>query len=505
MAPKSERLIASPFFPIILIGIALIPLAAVDFPPLVDVFGHLGRYAIQTDLANRPELHPYFSYEWQLVGNLGVDLIVQFLTPLIGLEPAVKCSIYLTQLVAATGILSISKTIHGRITPFSICALPLIYSYPFQHGFLNFCLSMALAMLAFSIWLVLRRRRPGWLPVLFLLVAGLLVWLCHAFGWAFLGILCGTASLHERWQQGYRGTSLVLKVIADCAVLLLALVPMLLWRSAADSGGTGEWAILRKIMWAISVLRSGWAVIDLLSAGFLMLVIGFGIEWKPVRMHGALALAALACLVFFLILPARLFGSFYADMRLFPYTFVVALLALTPTEEAQPWRKPLMMAALGFFALRIGVNTVDFIDKDREGQANLQALDAIPVGARVVNFAVEDCGFQWRLNPMRHLGSFAIARRSAFTNDQWEISGANALTIHYPAGGEFVRDPSQTVTLLACPGAGVPSLAEALGHLPVGAFTHVWIHGTDPAAIELPFPARAEWRGENGVVFAVWN
>ena len=74
-----------------------------------------------------------------------------------------------------------------------------------------------------------------------------------------------------------------------------------------------------------------------------------------------------------------------------------------------------------------------------------------------------------------------------------------------PAGGEFVRDPSQTVTLLACPGAGVPSLAEALGHLPVGAFTHVWIHGTDPAAIELPFPARAEWRGENGVVFAVWN
>ena len=101
MAPKSERLIASPFFPIILIGIALIPLAAVDFPPLVDVFGHLGRYAIQTDLANRPELHPYFSYEWQLVGNLGVDLIVQFLTPLIGLEPAVKFSIALTQLAAA--------------------------------------------------------------------------------------------------------------------------------------------------------------------------------------------------------------------------------------------------------------------------------------------------------------------------------------------------------------------------------------------------------------------
>lgn len=503
MNPENDaRLRERLLWPVLLLA-CVVPLLAVRFPPLVDVLGHLGRYAIQTDLAARPELQPYFSYDWQLVGNLGVDLIVELLAPFTGLEPAVIFSVFLTQLAAAAGILCISRAVHGRVTPFAIFAMPLIYAFPFQHGFLNFCLSMALAMLAFSAWIALRRSRPGWLPTLFLAFAGLLIWLCHAFGWAFLGILCGTASLHERWSEGRRGPSLILKVVADCAVLLLALIPMLLWRSSADGGGTGEWSITLKITWAISALRSGWAAIDILSAGFVVIVIGFGIFWKPVQVHGGLALAALACFAAFLVLPGRLFGSFYTDMRLFPYALIVSLLALAPTEQARRWRKALLAIALGFFALRIVVNSADFIDKDRAVQANLPALDAIPHGARVVNFAIENCGLQWRLNPLRHLGGFAIARRSAFTNDQWEISGANALTVHYPAGGEFVRDPSQSVTMQPCPDAGVPSLAEALAGLPTDAFTHVWVHGTDPKPVLLPFAAREVWRGESGVVFAI--
>lgn len=503
MPHPGERRTTSALAPLALVVIALAPLLAVDFPPLVDVFGHLGRYAIQTDLAGRPEMQPYFSYQWQLVGNLGVDLIVELLAPLIGLEPAVKFSVALTQLAAAAGILCISKTVHGRITPFAICALPLIYAFPFQHGFLNFCLSMALAMLAFSAWLALRRARPGWPPVLYLAVAGLVIWVCHAFGWAFLGLLCGTASLKQRWEEGHRTTALVARVLADCSVLLLALIPMLAWRSAAAGGGTGEWSIPLKITWVVSVLRSGWASVDWISAGFIVLVIAFGFVWKPVRIHAGLGLAALACLGAFVLLPANLFGSYYADMRLFPYALVLALLAFAPGPQAQKWNRPMLAGAVAFFVLRIAVNTADFIDKDREVQANLLALDAIPLGTRVVNFAVEECGFQWRLNPLRHLGGFAIARRSAFTNDQWEISGANALSIHYPAAGEFVRDPSQSVTAGDCADAGVPTLTEALDKLPAGAFTHLWVHGTDPAAVQPPFPAREVWRGDSGVVFAI--
>ena len=65
-----------------LVAVSLMPLLVVGLPPLVDLYGHLGRYAVQTELAGRPELQAFDSYEWKLVGNLGVDLIVEALHPL---------------------------------------------------------------------------------------------------------------------------------------------------------------------------------------------------------------------------------------------------------------------------------------------------------------------------------------------------------------------------------------------------------------------------------------
>ena len=487
-------------WPVLLFACA-VPLLLVEFPPLVDLFGHLGRYAIQTELAERPELQPYFTYRWQLVGNLGADILVELLAPILGLEPAVRLIVLATQLLAASGILAISTAMHRRITPFAIFALPLIYAFPFQYGFLNFSLSMALAMLAFAAWLHLRQSQVAWRAPLFLALAGLIVWLCHAFGWAFLGLLCGSASLHARWTEGRRFADLVLRVLADCGVLLLAIVPMLLWRTASAGADTSEWSILLKIVWLTSVFRAGPPMLDWLSTGFLAAVVVAGFLLRPIRVHGAMATAALLCLAAFLALPARVFGSYYADMRLVPYTLVIALLALNAPKLSRTGKRIALIAAFVFLGTRIGATSVDFVDKDRLVQANLPALDAIPRGARVVNFAVEKCGFQWRLNPLRHLGGFAIARRSAFTNDQWEVAGANALTVHYPEGEPFVRDPSQSVIIGECADSGLPSLSQALDRLPAGAFTHVWIHGTDPADTELPFPAREIWRGQTGVVF----
>ncbi|MDP4575805.1 hypothetical protein Q9K02_11695 [Qipengyuania sp. G39] len=493
-----ERLL----WPVLLFACA-VPLLLVEFPPLVDLFGHLGRYAIQTQLAERPELQPYFSYQWQLVGNLGADLVVELLAPILGLEPTVGLIVLATQLLAASGILAISTALHGRITPFAVCALPLIYAFPFQYGFLNFSLSMALAMLVFAAWLHLRQSQVALRAPLFLAVAGLTVWLCHAFGWAFLGLLCGSASLHARWTEGLRGADLVLRVLSDCGVLLLAIVPMLVWRTGSAGADTTEWSVLLKIVWLVSVFRSGPPMLDWLSAGFLAAVVLAGFVLRPVRVHGAMAIAALFCIGAFMALPARVFGSFYADMRLVPYTLIVALLALSGSDLSRSLQRVMFVAALAFLGLRIGATSVDFVDKDRLVQANLPALDVIPRGARVVNFAVEQCGFQWRLNPLRHLGGFAIARRSAFTNDQWEMAGANALTVHYPEGESFVRDPSQSVVSVECADSGLPALAHSLSNVPRDAFTHIWIHGIEPDAVALPFPASEIWRGESGIVFEI--
>src|SRR5258708_8459426 len=68
----------------------MVPLIYPGVPPLVDLFGHMGRYRVELDLRHSPFLQLYYDYHWAAIGNLGVDLLVIPLGRLIGLELAVK-------------------------------------------------------------------------------------------------------------------------------------------------------------------------------------------------------------------------------------------------------------------------------------------------------------------------------------------------------------------------------------------------------------------------------
>src|SRR5688572_24199008 len=70
--------------------LSALPLFWPDVPPLLDLPGHMGRYRVQLDLAASPALQQFYGFKWALIGNLGIDLLVELLAPLIGLEPAVK-------------------------------------------------------------------------------------------------------------------------------------------------------------------------------------------------------------------------------------------------------------------------------------------------------------------------------------------------------------------------------------------------------------------------------
>ena len=69
---------------------ACVPLIWPDIPPIVDLPGHMGRYRVQLDRDLYPWFDDWFRFQWSLIGNLGVDLLIEPLAPLIGLEPAVK-------------------------------------------------------------------------------------------------------------------------------------------------------------------------------------------------------------------------------------------------------------------------------------------------------------------------------------------------------------------------------------------------------------------------------
>ncbi|HET9511946.1 MAG TPA: hypothetical protein VFO80_12435, partial [Sphingomonas sp.] len=134
-----------------------IPLLIPDIAPLVDLPGHMARYRVQLAHGTAPWLNDWYDFRWQLIGNLGIDLLIEPMAPIFGLELSVKLILLTVPPLTAVGFLWIAREVHGRIPATALFALPLAYSYPFHFGFVNFALSMALALNAFALWLRLAR------------------------------------------------------------------------------------------------------------------------------------------------------------------------------------------------------------------------------------------------------------------------------------------------------------------------------------------------------------
>src|SRR3954453_12370943 len=353
----------------------MLPLLYPPLPPLVDLFGHMGRYRVEIDLGHSPWLREYYDYHWALIGNLGVDFLVRILAPVIGLEPAVKLIVTAIPPLTAIGFLWVAKEVHGRVPPTAFFALPFIYGFPFLFGFVNFALSVALAFLAFGLWLRLGRleRTPlrSWLFV----PISLVVFFCHTYGWGLLGLMCFSADavrLHDRGRTWWKaGIEAALRTSVMAGPLLI----MLVWRSETHGGQTVDWFDWKvKWRWVYSALRDRWKWFDIGSLAAAGLVLVYALFSRKLTLSRNLAFSAIMLAAFFLILPRIIFGSAYADMRLVPYMIAVPLLAIRfrgATDRTTA--KVLLALGLLFFGARTAANTISLAIAGRDQTAKLTA------------------------------------------------------------------------------------------------------------------------------------
>ena len=93
------------------------PLIVPETPPLTDLPGHMARYAVELYLSQSLSLQQFFEFHWTIVGNLGVDLLINPVTKLFGLETSVTLIVKSTAGITTTGILCVAKQVHGRFPP----------------------------------------------------------------------------------------------------------------------------------------------------------------------------------------------------------------------------------------------------------------------------------------------------------------------------------------------------------------------------------------------------
>jgi hypothetical protein len=481
----------------------MVPLLYPPIPPLVDLFGHMGRYRVELDLNHSPWLQQYYDYHWAAIGNLGVDLLIIPLGKLLGLEPAVKLIVIAIPPLTAAGFLWVAREVHGRIPPTAFFALPFIYGYPFLFGFVNFALSVAFAFLAFGLWLRLGRLERTVLREWLFVPISLVIFFTHTYGWGLLGLMCFSADavrLHDGGRSWWRAG---IEAALRTSVMALPIVIMLIWRSETHGGQTIDWFDWKvKWRWVYSALRDRWKWFDIGSLIAAALVFLYALFSRKLTLSRNLAFSAIVLLASFLIIPRIVFGSAYADMRLVPYLIAVALLAIR--FKGPPHRTTAqVLAVLGllFFATRITANTISLGMAGADQKAKLQAIDLMPRGARVITLTGMTCAEYWPMLRNSHLGAMVIVRREGFSNDQWLLEGVNLLDLKYRAAGYFAADPSQLVRPNNCRDFLHRQINESLAALPRNDFDYVWLIDVPPYDPSIVAGMKPVWRGPGSILY----
>lgn len=472
------------WFVALLILLAAVPLLYPRVPPLVDLPGHMGRFRVELGLGSSPSLQRFYDYHWALIGNLGLDLLIIPVSALFGLELGTKLLVMATPMLTVAGFLWVAREVHHRLPPTVLLALPFAYGHPFMFGFANFSFSMALALLSFGLWLRLARLERTRLRAALFVPISLVVFISHTFGWGTLGLLCFSAEAVRQHDRGRPWWRAALRAVQHASVLAAPLLLLLLWRQEAQgSGRTIDWFDWKaKGFYLLMALRDRWYWIDMLSLAPPIAIFVFALKSRTLTLSRNLIFSALVLSTIFVLLPRIIFGSAFADMRLVPYLFAVALLSIR-FRESTDMRTAKWLTAIGlcFLLVRTGVNTASLAIGSKESERELAAIDLIPNGARVLFLAGRPCQELWTLPRKSQLGAMLIVRKDALVNSEWRMPGAQLMSVRNKAQlGWFSNDPSQQVRPNGCGDREHWPIDRTLAAVPRDQFDFAWMVDVPP-------------------------
>lgn len=452
--------------------LSVLPLLWPALPPLYDLPDHAGRYHVMADIARSADLQRHWSVEWALVPNLGVDLLVIALAPLLGIVGATKLVVAAIPMLFTLALVTLSRVATGRVSPAIGFALPLAYAAPFEMGFVNFCLSAALALLALAGWMAMGRQGRPWRRTLVFVPVAFVLWLAHSSGWGIFGVLAFAADW-QRLREGGRGW-LAAAVAAAVPLAPLAFpIALMATGPGSELGIAAEWQFFGKLLWLLMLMRDHWMWFDMLSTAMLLLAFYVGARSPALRFDARLAVPALAMLAMFLALPWLMVGGAYVDMRLLHIAAALGLIAIAQRPGVGS-DTPGLLALLGagFFVQRMLVTTASMAIA-ASGQAEAaRVLTVLPQGAEVLVLVKEPCMVAWDSPRFGHLGGLAVLERDAFTNTQWSFAGQQLVRPRH--GGAFVADPSQFIRPNHCPERPI-GIGGALRGFDRSVFSYVWL------------------------------
>ena len=400
--------------------VAVIPVATVSLPPILDYPNHMARMYLLAVLPDAPDLAHWYSTNWRPLPDLAFDAIVPLLVHLMPVEIAMRLVLAATLLALAGGCTVLHRVAHGRWSLWPLFAFLLLYNRMLLWGFLNYLAGLALMLWGLALWVAIERR-PVWLRVAVGAVAATVIYLAHlaAFGCYALAVLAFALT---------GGAPRLSRI----ATTLATFVPALILFAAGPTAGAAEhWSygnILRKLDLPVSIFDNYDRLFDGATFGVLLIAVLVGLFRGGITLHGRLRWSLVAILVAFVIIPSRLLSASGIDHRL-PIAAALLFVAISDWGAvAVKWRKVITVALFALLAVRMGVVEEAWLNADRQYDALRPAIAAIDRGATVA-IAAPAKDVQAGGVPLLYFPTLAVIERHAFVDTLFADPRQQPLTL----------------------------------------------------------------------------
>jgi hypothetical protein len=174
-------------------AVLLVPVLAVEIPPLTDYPNHLSRLWLVGGGVDLPVVAAMYAVSWDTLTNIGIDLLAKALTPLFGYMLVGRIAVAAAVLMAPVGGVLLWRVLHGRFHWWQLALALLAWNTGLLLGFLNFEIGIGFALMAAAVDPALVRRGAIATAAVRIGIGCLLV-LVHLFALVFFAVLlCGIA------------------------------------------------------------------------------------------------------------------------------------------------------------------------------------------------------------------------------------------------------------------------------------------------------------------------
>jgi hypothetical protein len=373
-------------------AVLMVPLFLVDVPPLLDYPNHLARMDVLAFGAQDPILSHMYQQHWAIIPNLAIDLVMPAMLHLMPVYTAGRIVLAATLLLPVVGAVVYHRVAFGARGYWPFTAALGAYNALFLFGFMNFLLSLGMALLAAAAWLRWRDRHPVWVTGCGA-IASVAIFFMHLFGLVFLAVLVGSEELvrlRNMWQSGEPAARYLRRRIV-MGVAMIAPAVALLLAAPLDhlDGATRYRPLWHKLYGLAEPFLAYDGFVDVLTAAAFL--VGLCVIGRQCRLRFApgIVIALGILLAVYLVCPFATKGTGFIDAR-FPIMLGLLLFAgLNPVALPAPARRALGVGFALVFIVRTGSLGMVWYDHNRDLADFRQVIASVRPGDRVLVVSVD--------------------------------------------------------------------------------------------------------------------